>query len=437
MYDDDSIADTENVIKAISILNKDYNDHIAIAFPIPNSKAIFDHARKNNSSEEQQEKVKGNVNDTVIIIFTSGTTSGINKGVRISSRSLFIQSKAKTIQPCNYNKGTNMMGSICIPPLFHIGGISSILGTILVGGCLIFPYSTKPTFDAKTVLSCISHPFRKNCVSSTSNFIKITNEYVNTLVVVPAMLHSLMEENQKHQNIAYPSIKLILVGGQSMTIPQRKRAKHIFPNAKFVQTYACTEATSSITFADLSNDNDINSDEHGDYVGVTPPHIQIKIFPMNDNDTNIENVLTNKQVGIIATRGIHVMNGYWKRANTQNNNKNLSPNEWLLTSDLGYITHQKINHNNKSLLYFCGRKHDVIRTGGETVFALEIENILQKLKDISSCAVIPLHDERLGEIITAAIVLSSSSDYNTTAYLSINVNDTRAYKYVKANDAFT
>lgn len=59
---------------------------------------------------------------------------------------------------------------------------------------------------------------------------------------------------------------------------------------------------------------------------------------MNDNDTNIENVLTNKQVGIIATRGIHVMNGYWKPANTQNNNKNLSPNEWLLTSDLEHCT---------------------------------------------------------------------------------------------------
>ena len=84
------------------------------------------------------------------------------------------------------------------------------------------------------------------------------------------------------------------------------------------------------------------------------------------------------------------------------------------------------------MLYFCGRKHDVIRTGDETVFALEIENLL------SSCAVFPLYDERLGEIITAAIVLSSSSDYNTTAYLSANVNDTSAYcKYVKANDAFT
>merc|ERR1712232_243421 len=128
---------------------------------------------------------------------TSGTTSGINKGVRISSRSLITQALAKTNDPCYYNKNTNMLGSLCIPPFFHIGGISSILSIIFIGGCLIFPlYDSEGVGYNSTnlVLSCLSNPFRK----------KNNKEYINTLVVVPTMLHSITQENQKQQPTTYP-----------------------------------------------------------------------------------------------------------------------------------------------------------------------------------------------------------------------------------------
>lgn len=396
-------------------------------------------------------------NENAILLFTSGTSSPNGaKGVLLSHTSLYIQSYAKTQYPCYYNVQTNMVATTV--PWYHVGGLSSALAVVLAGGTLIFPPTMERRrrslsnigeeksgggrmgFQPESVLKSISPPTTKEeDITSNTSCIK----EANTLVVVPAMLHSIIEYATTITT-TYPNVKLILIGGQSIGNGRLyKQTRQLFPNARFVQTYACTEACSSITFEDLGwkkkqqeeDDDEASLEENNrsydntldgaTCVGLPPPHIQIGIFDaaqiaaansstkLSSQSSSMMTLrpLTNGKVGIIGTLGPHTMSGYWNRggteyyANATNKNDN-----WMLTNDLGYI------HPTNFKLYFCGRVNDVIRTGGESVLSTEVERIISSHDNIVECAVFALPDEKYGEAVCAAIVIvepSKSSDNNS------------------------
>jgi len=405
----------------------------------PNSQQTTQHESLNNKSTQIS-------NSTAILLFTSGTSSPNGaKGVCLSHKSLYIQSQAKTQYPCNYNKDTYMIATTV--PWFHVGGLSSVLAVMFAGGMLVFPpqddedvcrgvngtvKKERKGFQPQNILQSIQPK------DSTMNL--SANISANTLVVVPAMLHSIVEYHNKlssHQPTIpanYPNIKLILVGGQSIGSGKLyKSIRNLFPKARIVQTYACTEAGSSITFEDLGYWNGVSStgksvdymlerkevndgsdvnDEMMDgatCVGLPPSHIEIGIFnteqvalPNASNSTRKQ--LPNGQMGIIGTCGTHTMSGYWNRGDQSSNKKSQqNENEWMLTNDLGYI------HPITDKLYFCGRANDVIRTGGESVLATEVERVIGMYDGIEECAVFALPDVKFGEAVCVAVVLSSSA----------------------------
>jgi acyl-CoA synthetase (AMP-forming)/AMP-acid ligase II len=314
-------------------------------------------------------------NDDALIVFTSGTTSG-SKGVRLSHRALLIQALAKLRPPCHYANNTRMLATTV--PLFHVGGLSSALGVWLAGGTMVFP--RHPGFDPQTVVNATLH----------------TSIPINTLVVVPAMLHALLRHVGEQRTL--PSVDLILIGGQSAPPSMVRQLKKVFPNAKLVQTYACTEASSSLTFllVDGSKESStvsIPGGPVGDCIGR--PHVDMRLFERLDTNKLVE-VHEHGKVGIFATRGLHVMSGYWKRGDASMY-PSIGRNEWFLTHDLGF-------KDDSGQFYFCGRARDVIRTGGETVIASEVERILLEHDIINECAVFALPDDRFGEAVCAALV---------------------------------
>lgn len=376
---------------------------------------------KHNTTTESDENA--------LIVFTSGT-SGIGKGVLLSHRSVLVQSNAKVQLPCQYTNETIMVGTTV--PFFHVAGISSTLAVWLARGTIILPQHDKrpksSSFDPHQLL----------CSLQPSSFsIKPTPFFCNTLVVVPAMLHFIQEtlselEKQKRSRFdTYPGVKLILIGGQSAS---KHMIEHFipkyFPNARVVQTYACTEAASSLTFIQLvgpsststrSMFNDSNksaSNFHmpsGDCVGKPPKHIEMFLtnVPENSNVWNRSSVANNIaelneelpplqivtepfQLGVIATRGEHVMNGYWFRGCQQPMQQRRK--RWFVTSDLGFF-------DQDGNLYFHGRSTDTIRTGGETVQANEVEHVIGMHPIVKECAVFGLKDTVFGEIVCCAVVL--------------------------------
>mmetsp|Transcript_15929 Transcript_15929/g.32644 ORF Transcript_15929/g.32644 Transcript_15929/m.32644 type:complete len:179 (+) Transcript_15929:1-537(+) len=112
------------------------------------------------------------------------------------------------------------------------------------------------------------------------------------------------------------------------------------------------------------------------------------------------------------------MNGYWQRgkkennrnlrSSNSNNNKtmvesstsNHYDNHWFISSDLGFWDDQ-------GRLCFGGRAKDVVRTGGETVLAREVEQVVLDHPDVAECAIFPRKDHRYGEAVACAIVLKN------------------------------
>jgi acyl-CoA synthetase (AMP-forming)/AMP-acid ligase II len=166
---------------------------------------------------------------------------------------------------------------------------------------------------------------------------------------------------------------------------------------RVVQTYACTEAASSLTFHLLEQDMVQTSPPSGDCVGSPPKHVDICLV---DKDLWIETkkirIITPPfSMGIIATRGPHVMNGYWTRGVEAQNGR--SSDQYFITNDLAYW-------DQNGQLFFAGRLNDSIRTGGETVLSSEVERVLQLHPLIDECAIFPVPDPKYGEAVACAIV---------------------------------
>lgn len=339
-----------------------------------------------------------------LLLFTSGTTSGKPKGVRLSHLSLIIQAMAKLMHPYSYDSSTRMLATTV--PLFHVGGVSSALAVAMAGGMLIFPKSEKSPigFSPRAVLESMQ--------TQTTNVVPFDT---NTLVIVPAMLHAILEEVENHgKSQVYDNVKLMLVGGQSITTPQLERSKIYFPNARIVQTFACTEAGSSITFFTVVDPERSNNDTipscnsvlkernvQGSNVGFPPHHVDLKIFHLDANNKPTNKLAPPHTIGAIGTKGPHVMNGYWKRGQDILSH-GIGGKNWLILNDIGYL-------DNSGRLFFCGRSNDVIRTGGETVFSPEVESVVIQHPSVDQCAVFALPDEKFGECVSVGIVVRRSN----------------------------
>jgi fatty-acyl-CoA synthase len=412
LYEDTMILQEKAVHVANSLQNNDRQ--YTRCLPIPSfSHSFMKHysqilasspyiwSRLQPISQRKNNVIQTATSQDAIILFTSGTTGG-SKGVRLSHRALLVQALGKLELPCGYSFQSRMLASTV--PLFHVGGLSSFVAILLAKGQLIFP--------SKCEVEEASISFSVDDILTS-----LQNKYlpVNTLVVVPAMISSffsLLDEinskQQQQQQQQFPQTRLILIGGQSASPDMLQRLLRTFPNAQIVQTYACTEAASSLTFLSLTTNTETNNVTEaklvGDCVGMSPNHIDLQLFHrLTDGETSKTTsaspiiIKEPYKLGVVATRGPHIMNGYWKRGvNTTTSTYNKSK-DWFVGTDLGYWDEQ-------GRLWFGGRIKDIIRTGGETVMAQEVERIILEHPDVIECGVFPRKDERFGEAVACALV---------------------------------
>lgn len=226
----------------------------------------------------------------------------------------------------------------------------------------------------------------------------IMQHRVNTLVVVPAILHALLTCPALRQRgskavQALSSVRMVLVGGQSMPLRLQRLAARLLPQARFIQSYACSEACSSITFLPLGLGRDLGDEKLVTCVGRPASHAEVQLV-----DGEGRRVEGAGQVGEITTRGPHVMAGYWAKEQVT---ARVLRGGWLHTGDLGYMDEQ-------GRLHFSGRVADIIRSGGESIFAIEVERVLEAHSRVAQAAVFGAPDERLGERAVAAVVLLGS-----------------------------
>ncbi|GMP71678.1 hypothetical protein CsSME_00029994 [Camellia sinensis var. sinensis] len=311
--------------------------------------------------------------DAAIICFTSGTT-GRPKGVTIRHSALIVQSLAK-IAIVNYGEDDVYLHTA---PLCHIGGISSAMAMLMVGGCHVLI----PKFEANSALKAIEQL------------------HVTSFITVPAIMADIvslirMKETWKGKE----NVRKILNGGGGLSIELIRYVTIFFPRAKLLSAYGMTETCSSLTFMTLYDPTTDNSSHSfhvtcnidsslvhqpkGVCVGKAAPHVELRI---SSEDCS--------HVGRILTRGPHVMLGYWGQIPLEA--LSAGGDSWIDTGDIGWI-------DDFGNVWLVGRSKGRIKSGGENVYPEEVEAILSQHPGVSGIVVVGLPDARLTEVVVACL----------------------------------
>ncbi len=339
-------------------------------------------------------------NGAALTCFSSGTT-GQPKGVLLSHEALHWQAMAK-IRVVGYNANDVYLHA---DPLFHIGGLSSAVAVLMAGGTHLFMGG----FTAGNTLDVIQ------------------SSKVTAFIAVPAMIADLVAAAAATGTGTrpYSSVQRVLVGAGAMSREVEHKVQAVFPNTAVHTAYGMTEACSSMTFRLLFDPKHSvkplsllthqagleDPPRSGVNVGSPPPGIEMSVLTSSGGhllcrEDEAASCIDKSGEGELLTRGPHVMMQYWRQpAETASV---MLPGGWLRTGDIGAIDPQ-------GQVWLKGRVKDVIRTGGESVHAVEVEKALVQIPAIQAAAVFGLPDERFGEQVTAVIVLNKT--YSWTGIL--------------------
>jgi long-chain acyl-CoA synthetase len=301
-------------------------------------------------------------NDLFTINYTGGTT-GRAKGVMLGHNntvSCALQGNADGLFTENAIYMTAM-------PMFHAGGIWPMASCMASAATTIL----LPGFDAETVLKAIE------------------TERVTESLLVPTMIQRLIE-HPKFADYDTSSFTKVLYGASPITESLLDRALAAMPHAKFVQCYGMTEL--SPLAAVLHHENLLGVHrETGRYraAGRSIAGTEIEIVDENDNP------VPRRTVGEILMRGPNLMLGYW---NWPEETAKALRGGWMHSGDGGFM-------DEEGFVYVVDRVKDMIISGGENIYSVEVENIITQHPAVQSCAVIGIPHPEWIETVHAIIIL--------------------------------
>jgi long-chain acyl-CoA synthetase len=173
------------------------------------------------------------------------------------------------------------------------------------------------------------------------------------------------------------------------------RAGEVLPKLKMIQAYGQTETGPVLTL--LQPERHVFS---GPMAGKTrsagQPVPGVDIAIMDENDC----LLATGEIGEVCARGPNVMPGYWQLSEQT---AQALRGGWIHTGDGGYL-------DEDGFLYISDRVKDMIVSGGENVYSIEVENALYQHPAVAVCAVIGIPSEKWGEEVHAVVVLEAGHE---------------------------
>ncbi|MDD6085708.1 MAG: class I adenylate-forming enzyme family protein [Oscillospiraceae bacterium] len=299
--------------------------------------------------------------DDAAIYFSSGTT-GFPKAILHTHRSLMHSCKVEQ----NHHKTTKDDVFLCIPPLYHTGAKMHWFGSLLTGSKAVLLKGVTP----QTILETVD---KEKCT-------------IVWLLVPWAqdILEAIENGTVKLEDYDLSHWRLMHIGAQPVPQSLIKRWKKYFPNHDYDTNYGLSESIGpGCIHLGIENINKVGA------IGIPGYGWEAKII--NDKGEEVK----QGEVGELAVKGPGVMKCYYKNPEAT---AEVLHDGWLWTGDMAM--------QDKDGFYFLvDRKKDVVITGGENLYPVEIENFLSKYDKIKDVAVIGLPDERLGEIAAAIIEL--------------------------------
>ena len=302
-------------------------------------------------------------NDDVAGIFYTGGTTGQSKGVMLTHTNLISNAMTALLNMYNGMEWVYLHSA----PMFHIADAQWMIGTTLVAGTHVFI----PKFDPETML-------------------KVIGEYrITACALVPTMVNMLLNV-QNFEQYDVSSLRAMNYGGSPMAPALIARTRKAFPRCRLFQGYGQTETSPNVSMLlDKYHDPDGPFADKIESAGQPMFTVEVKIVDSNDNELPVG------EIGEIVARGPNIMKGYWnKPAETAYALRN----GWMHTGDVGYM-------DQDGFLYIVDRMKDMIISGGENVYSVEVEAAIYQHTAVAMCAVIGIPDEKWGEAVHAVVVL--------------------------------
>ena len=304
--------------------------------------------------------------ETLILFYTGGTT-GRSKGVMLSNKN-FLCNTSGSVPLYKMQDGWCFL---IVGPLFHIAAGARIFSCVVLGGHAII----LPKFDVSEVLESIA------------------NYRINSATLVPTMFQMLID-NPLFATADLSSMQMVASGAAPMPMALQHRVIKAFADINLYQTYGMTEAAPIVTSLDSQYHvvSGPGSEKLGS-VGRPAPHVQLRIIDEQGAD------LPMGETGEVLARGDNIMTGYW---NLPEQTAVALKDGWYHTGDAGHI-------DADGFLFLEGRVKDMIVSGGENIYPIEIENVLSSHPAVHQCAVIGVPHETWGEAVHAVILLEDAA----------------------------
>lgn len=297
--------------------------------------------------------------DDAAIYFSSGTT-GFPKAILHNHRALVHSCLAEQ----NHHSQTRDDVFLCIPPLYHTGAKMHWFGSLLVGGRAVLLRGVKPEW----IMQCVSE---EKCT-------------IVWLLVPWAqdLLDCIDSGKIKLDDYRLSQWRLMHIGAQPVPPSLIKRWKNIFPHHDYDTNYGLSESIGpGCVHLGVENIHKVGA------IGKAGYGWETKIVDEKQNPVK------KGEVGELAVKGPGVMLCYYKNPEATDE---ILKDGWLLTGDMA-------REDQDGFIYLVDRKKDVIITGGENLYPVQIEDFLRANDNIKDVAVIGLPDQRLGEIAAAII----------------------------------
>lgn len=321
---------------------------------------------------EQQDKDKPDVDvspgDPFFQLYTSGTT-GNPKGVVSTHANMIAECVMNTtFFPTRPSAGG---ADIVCAPLFHIGGAGSILIGTYSGAEIILHRAFDP---AQVVDDIEKHP-------------------VNSIFMVPAMIMAVLQLPDIEQR-DFSGLKQIFYGASPISEAVLKQAIDVF-DVDFVQMYGMTETCGTVVNLTPADHLKALSGKPELLLSCGRPSVGADVRIMDPDGK----ALPPGEVGEIWVKSDTNMIGYYNLPEATE--KSLTDG-WVHTGDAGYM-------DEEGYIYLKDRIKDMVVSGGENIYPVEVENAIAHHGSVADVAVIGVPDDKYGEALLAFVVLKPGS----------------------------
>jgi acyl-CoA synthetase (AMP-forming)/AMP-acid ligase II len=302
-------------------------------------------------------------NSPAAIFYTGGTT-GLPKGVTLTHRNLVANAMHK-ILACSLHDADVFLAAAA---MFHVAGVAPLVGLIWVGATTV----TVAPFDPDRCLDLVER------------------HAVTVMMPVPTMLASLVAA-QRRSPRKVSSLRLLGHAGSPIANALIESAHATFPSVELAQFYGATE-TSSIVTCLRREQAAIGTPLLGS-CGRAVPGVAVRVVRPDGTECD------RGEPGEILVKGANVTVGYWDNPDAS---EAALTDGWYHTGDMGVM-------RDDEYLFVIDRIKDMIVSGGENVYSIEVEDALQRHPAVIESAVFGIPDPVWGEAVHAIVVVAEQA----------------------------